>query len=361
MCFCIRFAGDTDEQQQCYAGGESGDEVGSIGDGSMVGGGGGGPHLHHQNRSYRKGATGTPTTTHPPDLLAFPRGGPVSSSSSSTIVPPSFALQQSPLHSPVYSSGTLPYNRSQSPFNSVRQPSSGYVTIPRRPRAPSWAPASASGASTPCDAGGGLVDDPLGLAMGGRLCEPVYDNLGPRTTADGSSVLSLSKALAAADAAAPAVHRHRPTPPPQYSQTLPHKAKLLHQGGVGPAAAVRSRLRFDSDPPDAGGGGSKAGGVFQAPPPPPPLALTPDAKQNNALPPNYSPLVEMMDARNRSSWAPGGRGGTPETGVLKPPTGQANGGGSSVKRRKVPPKPPPKPKIKGGPLFEDEGEDGTEV
>lgn len=368
--FCVCFAGDTDEQQQCYAGGESGDEVGSIGDGSVVGGGGGsvgggGPHhhLHHQNRSYRKGATGTPTTTHPPDLLAFPRGGPVSSSS--TIVPPSFALQQSPLHSPVYSSGTLPYNRSQSPFNSVRQPSSGYVTIPRRPRAPSWAPASASGASTPCGAGGGLVEDPLGLAAGGRLCEPVYDNLGPRTTADGSSVLSLTKALAAADAAAPAVHRHRPTPPPQYSQTLPHKAKLLHQGGAGPAAAaaaaVRSRLRFDSDPPDAGGN-KAAGGVLQAPSSPsPPLAPTPDAKHNNALPPNYSPLSEMMDARNRSSWAPGSRGGTPETGVLKPPTGQVNGGGSSVKRRKVPPKPPPKPKIKGGPLFEDEGEDGTEV
>lgn len=357
-CFRVCFAGDTDEQQQCYVGGESGDEVGSIGDGSVVGGGGGGPHhhLHHQNRTYRKGATGTPT--HPPDLLAFPRGGPASS----TVVPPSFALQQSPLHSPVYSSGTLPYNRSQSPFNSVRQPSSGYVTIPRKPRAPSWAPASASGASTPCGPGGGLVDDPLGLA--GRLCEPVYDNLGPRTTADGSSVLSLTKALAAADAAAAAGHRHRPTPPPQYSQTLPHKAKLLHQGGAGgpaPAVAVRSRLRFDSDPPDAGGGGNKAGGVLQQAPSPPPLAPTPDAKHSNALPPNYSPLAEMMDARNRSSWAPGGRVGTPETGVLKPPAGQANGGGSSAKRRKVPPKPPPKPKIKGGPLFEDEGEDGTEV
>jgi len=46
---------------------------------------------------------------------------------------------------------------------------------------------------------------------------------------------------------------------------------------------------------------------------------------------------------------------TPETGVLKPPVSQ-----TSIKR-KVPPKPPPKPKIKGGPLFEDEGEDGTEV
>lgn len=34
----------------------------------------------------------------------------------------------------------------------------------------------------------------------------------------------------------------------------------------------------------------------------------------------------------------------------------------SPTRAKVPPKPPPKPKVKkNGPLYEDEGEDGTEV
>lgn len=295
----MNFTGDTEDP--CY--GESGDELVSI-----DGGG----------RSYRKG-------THPPDLLAFPRsgggGGGGHSSPASSIVStiPSF---QSPLHSPIYS-GTLPYNRSQSPFSSrSAQAPAGYVTIPRRPRVPSWAGNAA--ASTPT----GHLDDPLGV---GRLCEPVYDNLGPRTTADGSSVLSLTKAVLADSGVAV----HRPTP--QYSQTLPHKTKLHGGGGNGNVM----HPRFNADPAN-----SRV---------PSPAPRSPDkipTAVHNALPPNYSPLVEL-DSRNRSSWAPS-RVGTPETGVLKPASQ------TSVKR-KVPPKPPPKPKMKSGPLFEDEGEDGTEV
>lgn len=238
---------------------------------------------------------------------------------------PSF---HSPLHSPIYS-GTLPYNRSQSPYGSRGSAvAAGYVTIPRRPRAPSWA--SSVAPTTPT---GGHLDDPLGV---GQLCEPVYDNLGPRTTADGSSVLSLTKAVSADNAAA----LHRPTP--QYSQTLPHKSKLYGAGGsVRPRYAVND---VDST-------------MVPSPAPRSPEKIAASSPQpmlssHNALPPNYSPLVEM-DARNRSSWAPG-RAGTPETGVLKPAS-QAN------IKRKVPPKPPPKPKMKSGPLFEDEGEDGTEV
>lgn len=322
MFFC-RFVGDAEEQ--CY--GESGDEVMSN-DGGGSGGGGG----SDGRPSYRKG------TTHPPDLLSFPRGGGGGGQSSpaSSIVStiPSF---QSPLHSPIYS-GTLPYNRSQSPFNSrPALPPSGYVTIPRRPRVPSWAGSAA--ASTPTG-GHPALDDPLGV---GRICEPVYDNLGPRTTADGSSVLSLTKAVAASDAQA-ATALHRPTP--QYSQTLPHKSKLHASGGGGPV-----RPRFVNAVSDVNG--------CRVPSPAPRSpdrtnggATLPPTSVHNALPPNYSPLVEM-DTRNRSSWAPS-RVGTPETGVLKPASQ------TSVKR-KVPPKPPPKPKMKTGPLFEDEGEDGTEV
>lgn len=303
--FPLVFTGDAEEQ--CY--GESGDELGSI-DGGGIGDGDGG-------RPYRKG-------THPPDLLSFPRGGGHSSPAGSIVSAiPSF---QSPLHSPIYS-GTLPYNRSQSPFNcrsGQPAPASGYVTIPRRPRAPSWA--SSAAASTPT----GHLDDPLGV---GRLCEPVYDNLGPRTTADGSSVLSLTKAVAADCAAAV----HRPTP--QYSQTLPHKTKLYGGGAVHP------RSNIGSNPERT---------LAAAAPRSPDKKMPPTAAAvHNALPPNYSPLVEMDTTRNRSSWAPS-RVGTPETGVLKPAS-------QTGVKRKVPPKPPPKPKIKGGPLFEDEGEDGTEV
>uniref|UniRef100_A0A2S2QSN9 Uncharacterized protein n=1 Tax=Sipha flava TaxID=143950 RepID=A0A2S2QSN9_9HEMI len=307
-----------DPEEQCY--GESGDEQGSIDGGCGVGDGGSGHGGSSTlgGRSYRKG-------THPPDLLAFPRGGHSSPAGSIVSTIPSF---QSPLHSPIYS-GTLPYNRSQSPFNSrPAQPPAGYVTIPRRPRVPSWA--SSAAATTPT----GHLDDPLGV---GRLCEPVYDNLGPRTTADGSSVLSLTKAVA--ESQSPVV---RPTP--QYSQTLPHKTKLFH-GGSGPGPAVRPRFNnADADsrvPSPAPRSPSDKGGQDAQP-----------QIVHNALPPNYSPLVEM-DTRNRSSWAPN-RVGTPESGVLKPAS-QTN------IKRKVPPKPPPKPKIKGGPLFEDEGEDGTEV
>lgn len=184
---------------------------------------------------------------------------------------------------------------------------------------PSWASGGGGGGSVAATTPTSHLDDPLGV---GRLCEPVYDNLGPRTTADGSSVLSLTKAVA--DSAV-----HRPTP--QYSQTLPHKTKLY--GGVHPKYNNPAIVDPDRMPS--------------------PVKMTSPMVVHNALPPNYSPLVEM-DTRNRSSWAPS-RVSTPETGVLKPPVSQ-----TSIKR-KVPPKPPPKPKIKGGPLFEDEGEDGTEV
>lgn len=308
--------------------GESGDEAGSV---SSVGGG---------NRA-RPSARGTDNrgAPHPPDLLAFPQNGghvsPAGSVASSSL--------RSPLRSPpgVYPplSGTLPYNRSQSPFNGGRgaaHPATGYVTIPRRPRAPSWAAAGGGGgggASTPFAA----LNDPL-LGVD-RLCEPVYDNLGPRTTADGSSVLSLNKAVADS----PGVRR----PAPQYSQTLPHKSKLSQQQPQQQYRATgRSRpQQFVDAAADPG----------RTPPPPAPRSPPERMAAHNALPPNYSPLLaEMADARNRSSWAPG-RAGTPETGVLKP-AGQTS--------RKVPPKPPPKPGNNangGGPLFEDEGEDGTEV
>lgn len=307
------YIGDADEQFY----GESGDELANIIDSSGISNG------VANGRSYRKG-------THPPDLLAFPRGsggGGGHSSPAGSVVStvPSF---QSPLHSPIYS-GTLPYNRSQSPFSSrPAQPPAGYVTIPRRPRVPSWASSTGVGGTSASTPTAGHMDDPLGM---GRLCEPVYDNLGPRTTADGSSVLSLTKAVA--DSAA--VHR----PKPQYSQTLPHKTKL-HGGGGGhrPRFTDEDARRVPSPAPRSPDKTSPSQ-VFGLP-------------QHNALPPNYSPLVEM-DARNRSSWAPS-RVGTPESGVLKPASQ------TSVKR-KVPPKPPPKPKMKGGPLFEDEGEDGTEV
>lgn len=78
-------------------------------------------------------------------------------------------------------------SRSNSPFipapivypgNMMKQ---GYVTIPRKQRTGSWAPSVASDFQT------SPSSPPLEFA------EPVYDNLGLRTTAAGNSVLNLNK------------------------------------------------------------------------------------------------------------------------------------------------------------------------
>jgi hypothetical protein len=60
----------------------------------------------------------------------------------------------------------------------------GYVTIPRKQRTGSWAPSVASDFQT------SPGSPPLEIA------EPVYDNLGLRTTASGNSVLNLNKIAA---------------------------------------------------------------------------------------------------------------------------------------------------------------------
>lgn len=184
----------------------------------------------------------------PPDLLSFPTKafGTLGSPGSRPSSLPQF--------------GTLPYARSHSPFSPPMPvvPRSGYVTIPRRPRVPSW-----TASLSPV-----LVSPEDGV-------EPVYDNLGPRTTLNGSSVLSLNK-----------------------------------------------------------------------------MDLTPTAYKMRPLPaaPVYEPINEL-----RTSWARS----TPDYGderemlITSPHI-------SVAVTKKTPPNPPPKPKKKKS-LFDDEGEDGTEV
>lgn len=141
----------------------------------------------------------------PPDLLAFPRF-PQSPSIQSSIsnIHDTRIYGRSPLTSPVYGETTMPSNgfrtlqhpkagrialssRSNSPFipapivypNMMKQ---GYVTIPRKQRTGSWAPSVASDFQTSPSS-----PPPLEIA------EPVYDNLGLRTTASGNSILNLNK------------------------------------------------------------------------------------------------------------------------------------------------------------------------
>lgn len=59
----------------------------------------------------------------------------------------------------------------------------GYVTIPRKQRTGSWAPSIASDFQT----------SPSSPPPSLEIAEPVYDNLGLRTTASGNSILNLNK------------------------------------------------------------------------------------------------------------------------------------------------------------------------
>lgn len=150
---------------------------------------------------------------YPPDLLSFPprmmQVSPAGSSASTvadTSRLPAHYGPQSPINSPVYDSinlyRTLPYSRSQSPFVGppARVPRQGYVTIPRRPRQ-RW-----SGSEAPS------VSD---------VEEPLYDNLGLRTTVDGSSALSLNKV---ADASTPKSIRMFPLSPSNCDPIAEHES-----------------------------------------------------------------------------------------------------------------------------------------
>lgn len=243
---------------------------------------------------------GTNYRHYPPDLLAFSGIRGASPSSQSSIIIPEQLNNttrslnhhidyDSPLSSGKYPASfkTLPHNRSTNNNNgtystpgSLILPRHGYVTIPRRPRAPSW---SSGPPLSPVDA-----------------VEPVYDNLGLRTTADGSSKLSLNKSPEPSYSM-----RMRPLPS---TPTTPTKTKTNYN------TIQRStpNILSDSSPIDR------------------------SAPEGAA---EWTTKQEDIDNRSLSD----------TNGTLG---------------RKIPPRPPPKPKKKktsNGPLYEDEGEDGTEV
>lgn len=250
----------------------------------------------------------------PPDLLSFSaRAAQISpaGSTASTVADhsrlPIHHAPQSPMHSPLYDTvglyRTLPYSRSQSPFTTplgapvIAPRQGGYVTIPRRPRA-SWS------------------SEPLNPLVG----DPVYDNLGLRTTASGHSALSLNKL---GEPATPKVARPAHPSTPSYS-SVPCDPIAEHDSV--PTAATLPRnmsahrtLSPTNDIPRA--------------------AWTRNAPETSSL-----RSIEQPDSRRES------------TASLLPPTPDG-------KITKIPPRPPPKPKkrVSTGPLFEDEGEDGTEV
>lgn len=253
---------------------------------------------------------------YPPDLLAFSGGRGASPTSQASTAPDNTRLPNqhapaamtptattssygSPPSSQFHPAAfkTLPHSRSATPYSLGPSASSspiapvlprhGYVTIPRRPRAPSW---SSGPPTSPTE-----------------VFEPVYDNLGLRTTADGSSKLSLNKSP---DAVLSSM-RGRP---------LPSTPGASHYGTI-----QRSTPNIlAGSPPDRA------------------------APEGAAEWPIKLADQSLDDSRS----------------LLVPPSQQKVATASNTLGRKIPPRPPPKPKKKsanGPTLYEDEGEDGTEV
>ncbi|ROT74233.1 hypothetical protein C7M84_007261 [Penaeus vannamei] len=187
---------------------------------------------------------------HYPDLLDMTRPRAVSPTQLSyhSLVAPQFAAAPPPAaeyrYSYVHPAEYTPY-----PVAYVApqpQPRPGYVTLPRRHRSPSWAGQSSleADASSP----------PPPPQEGERRYDPIYDTLGPRTTADGTSRTDLTRpALRAAEPFTPRTPQSPASPPglPAYyapatggparplhhqrnhSSTLPRSTPNLLEGGAG--------------------------------------------------------------------------------------------------------------------------------
>ncbi|CAK9804693.1 Pxn [Anthophora plagiata] len=262
------------------------------------------PELESGTGTLCRGGTGS-YRQYPPDLLAFSGGRGASPTSQASTAPDNTRLPSqhaTPTTTAPYGSPsnqypaaqfkTLPHNRSVTPYGIASStiapvmPRHGYVTIPRRPRAPSW---SSGPPTSPTD----------GL-------EPVYDNLGLRTTADGSSVLSLNKSPEPLSSM-----RNRPLPgtPNSHYGTIQRSTPNILTSSPLDRAAPEGAAEWPTKLADE------------------------STTDSNHL------LGQQQQQQQQQS------------------------GSSNTLGRKVPPRPPPKPKKKStnGPLYEDEGEDGTEV
>lgn len=314
---------------------------------------------------------------YPPDLLSFPpRAAQISpAASNASTVPdttrlPAQLLPVSPLHSPIYGITTnqnlfrtLPYSRSQSPFTApvstpVVTPRQGYVTIPRRPRVPSWS-STASTAILPST----------------EAQEPLYDNLGLRTTANGSSVLSLNKAGLESQLS-PMRNRPLPATPTSYPNAHPVYYAPIEEQEPAPSPVPHQFNPRNSI-------ASQISSQVSTPAPQEPANRMSWTAKNTSTPQTEPRKALFSDAPESTL-----RKGKPETGSLRRPRQDKDDAGSPVKEDskrnegntslnqsgtlgrsgKIPPRPPPKPKKKpptevnpNEPLFEDEGEDGTEV
>lgn len=265
---------------------------------------------------------------------------------------------KSPLGSPIYHQAPLGYTTSMTPagFRTLQHPRTGkaiavaanranspftpapllmpqtvlkqgYVTIPRKPRTPSWAPSANSTAVDflPPTSPTSITSDYTQATT--DLPDPIYDNLGMRTTACGYSTLELNKKHGSAKY----TMRDRPLP------ATPTPTPSLNGGGISV---------------------SNVSAAYE------PIML--DQQREQQLP--FYDGQSMLDTDTEPLYGGGGSSSGGKSNGFKP---KIVNGNSNNKTAKVPPRPPPKPKKKPAnlnitqtstsQLIEEGGDDGTEV
>ncbi|XP_069960245.1 uncharacterized protein [Cherax quadricarinatus] len=369
--------------------------------------------LPSQDTTLPLDSTATPSqcvladyAAHYPDLLDMTRPRAVSPTQLSyhSLVAPQFTTPGEWRYSYVTPTELSHYPAAYVPPHQV-QPRPGYVTLPRRHRSPSWAGTSMVEPDT--------ASSPPPASEDGKLVrfDPIYDTLGPRTTADGTSRTDLTRpALRAAEPFTPHTPQSPSSPPslpPYYtpisqsahpgrlhsrnqSATLPRSTPNLLEGSSlslpqheVPSSHLTTRAaRLAAHSPTPSNASTVRTGspayrtaspivsVSQNHSPHRPSTKTPlgssnestlDSSQHN----NNNNTISGKGDLNASEMSVGSSGGP---GIV----------GNSGK--KVPPKPPPKPSGKrlsvssagsdsrkgslagdNARVFQDEGPDGTEV
>lgn len=372
-------------------------------------------------------------TSLPPDLLAFPARVPPTSpsmQSSQSNIPEQviYGIRSPPLTSPVYTHmtphgiyGTTaiaaatpngfmtlqhPKSRNlaliaatisrqqQSPFVPapvVYSPATtssvvmkqGYMTIPRKPRVPSWAPSSSNIHSTQLSEFQSPTSpnpSESGTATTAELTtEPVYDNLGLRTTAGGSSTLNLNKS----QLQEPPVRytmRDRPLPAtpsltsvnsnPNQSQQQPQQQQhVMYQ------QQPHQQYQQQQQQQHSANVSTNASKIYE------PLnelvnqlqqTATSDTEPLYGTARHHSGLTVVPSSVNSNTTSVNNNSSLPSS-VTNSPSNSGKSNTTEPKLTKIPPRPPPKPKKKmsvtttrsghgsTSQLFDDEGEDGTEV
>lgn len=255
-------------------------------------------------------------------------------------------------------------NRTSSPFQPapilyapIVMKQQGYVTIPRKPRTSSWAPSIAST----------LVDfpptSPTSTISTELAIDPIYDNLGLRTSASGHSALSVSKQMKGqpmAVSVSGTIDHQNQTAGPSYTsmsmkdRPLPATPRIyepIQEQQIFPNGGELSGMNDETEL------------LFNKSIEPHPIIVSANAINNNVIS-NISTSNSNLSNSNNNN---------PTTnGAVDKSMAQ------STSHSKVPPRPPPKPKKKmptisaitenpelaadgAAQLFQDECEDGTEV